>query len=67
MISEQFMQKIVIFITSGIVSLGLVLKSFLLIQIGILPSITFVIYWALKQQKQMKLGIGTKSLKNKEN
>jgi len=55
MVTEQFITKAVVHFTGIIVSLGLVLKSFIIIQVGILPSVIISIYWTLKWQKQMKL------------
>jgi hypothetical protein len=67
MITEQLIIKAVVYFTGITVSLGLVLKSFLIIQVGILPSVLIAVWWAFKWQKSMKLRIETKSLKNKEN
>ena len=67
MINEQLIIKAVVYFTGIVVSLGLILNSFLIIQVGILPSAIISLWWAWKWQKTMKLGIGTKSFKNKKN
>jgi len=57
MITEQLITKAVVYFTGIIVSLGLVLKSFIIIQVGIIPSVLIAVHWAFKWQKSMKLKV----------
>lgn len=48
MLTEQLISKVIIYFTGIMVSIGLVLKMFLIIEIGIIPSLLIAVYWALK-------------------